>query len=136
MFAKEHIETILTNDIEFHILEMPKTKITQVEDDKLALWLEFLKNPYSKEVMKNMKKEENKYLKQAEKELQYLKGKPEFKRLVEAREGFLRDQHAFETAGQKQEQIKIAKKLLHMNMPVEQIMEITELSKEEIEKLK
>ena len=38
--------------------------------------------------------------------------------------------------GKKENKIEIAKKLLNMQMSLEQIMEITELTKEEIEKLK
>lgn len=38
--------------------------------------------------------------------------------------------------GKKDEKIEIAKKLLKLNMPLEQIIEITELPKEEIEKIK
>ena len=87
---------------------------------------------------------ENKYLKQAKEELAYLSGEPGFQRLVEARAGFLKDQRTFEVCGhergkkegKKEEKIKTAKKLLKLNMPIEQIIEITELTKEEIEKLK
>ena len=35
----------------------------------------------------------------------------------------------------KEKSIEIAKKLIALNMPIEQIMEITNLSKKEIEKL-
>ena len=38
--------------------------------------------------------------------------------------------------GRKESKIEIAKKLLAMNLTVEQIIEVTELTKEEIEKLK
>ena len=38
--------------------------------------------------------------------------------------------------GKKESKIEIAKKLLAMNLPLEQIVEATELTKEEIEKLK
>ena len=38
--------------------------------------------------------------------------------------------------GEKKKSIEIAKKLLKLNMPLEQIIEITELTKEEIEKIK
>ena len=89
--------TILTEDIEFHVLELPKIKKSQINNDRLALWLEFVQNPDGEEVNKNMDKEENKYLKQAKKEFEYLKGDPAFKRLVEAREGFLRDQDSAES---------------------------------------
>ena len=37
--------------------------------------------------------------------------------------------------GSNEEKIKIAKKLLDKNMPIEQIIEITELTKEEISKI-
>ena len=38
--------------------------------------------------------------------------------------------------GKKEEKIKIAEKLIKLNIPIEQIIEVTELTKEEIEKLK
>ena len=38
--------------------------------------------------------------------------------------------------GKKKSKIEMAKKLLAMNLTVEQIIEVTELTKEEIEKLK
>ena len=38
--------------------------------------------------------------------------------------------------GEKKKSIEIAKKLLKLNMPLEQIIEITELTKEEIENIK
>ncbi len=37
--------------------------------------------------------------------------------------------------GEKQTSIEIAKKLIALNMPIEQIMDVTKLSEEEIEKL-
>lgn len=40
------------------------------------------------------------------------------------------------TKGKKDEKIKIAKELLKLKMPIEQIVQITKLTKEEIEKLK
>ena len=83
-----------------------------------------------------MEKKENKYLKQAQEELGYLNGDPAFRRLIEARAGFLRDQHAFEVAGIEKEKKETAKKLLKMGLTVEQIIEATDLTKEEIEKLK
>ena len=40
------------------------------------------------------------------------------------------------TKGEKNEKIKIAKELLKLKMPIEQIIQITKLPKEEIEKYK
>ena len=87
--------------------------------------------------------EENKYLKQAMEELGYLSSEPDFKRLIDARVGFLRDQDAFREVGLKkgkkegikEEKTKIAKKLLTKKMDIKEIAEITELSEKEIESL-
>lgn len=141
-----HPNKIITKDIELHILEIPKIKEDEVLKDELAQWLKFIENPGNREVEKFMS--ENKYLKQAKEELAYLSGEPDFQRLVEARAGFLKDQRTFEVCGEergkregkregkKEEKIKIAKKLLAINMPIEQIIQVTELTKEEIENLK
>ena len=94
---------------------------------------------------------ENKYLEQAKKELEHLSGDPNFKRLLESRAGFLRDVDAKmyvskeegreegreegKEEGKKQEKIEIAKKMKLKNKPIEEIIEFTGLSKEEIEQL-
>ena len=107
-----------------------------------------------------MEKQGNRFLKQAEEELAYLSGDEDFKRLVKAREGFLRDQYEFELAGIKKgqtvgraqgikegrkegikegkraEKEDTARKMISKNMKIEDIIEITGLTKEEIEKLK
>jgi predicted transposase/invertase (TIGR01784 family) len=140
----KHLEKVLTEDIEMHILEIPKIKETKIKEDELALWLKFIENPISKEVQQSMEKKENKYLKQAMEELGYLSEDPDFKRLIEARAGFLRDQEAFEMAGREEglqegrEETKkeIAKKFLKLDVEIEKIMQATGLTKEEIENLK
>ena len=82
---------------------------------------------------------ENKYLEQAKKELEHLSGDPNFKRLLESRAGFLRDVDAkiyvSKEEGKKQEKIEIAQKMKLKNKPIEEIIEFTGLSKEEIEQL-
>ena len=90
---------------------------------------------------------ENKYWKQAMEELEYLSGEPDFQRLVESRAGFLMDQD-FElderhkkgkaegrTEGKTEAKNEIAKKMKAKNMSIEEIVELTGLTKEEIEKL-
>ena len=146
---KEFTDTVLTNDIEMHILEIPKINDNEMLKDELVQWLRFIKEPENKGVEKFM--EENKYLKQARKELEHLSGDPDFKRLLESRAGFLRDVDAkMEVAekkgkekgreegkeeGKRQKQLEIAKKMKDKNKPIKEIIELTELSKEEIEKL-
>lgn len=87
---KEYKETILTNDIEMHILEIPKINDKEMLKDELVQWLRFIKEPENERVKKFMG--ENKYLEQARKELEHLSGDPDFKRLLESRAGFLRDE--------------------------------------------
>ena len=95
--------------------------------------------------------EENKYLKQARHELEHLSGDPDFKRLLESRAGFLRDvdtkmkvarnegkeegKEEGKKEGKEERSIEIAKKMKDKNKEIEEIIELTGLSKEEIEKL-
>ena len=90
---------------------------------------------------------ENKFLKQAREELAYLSGEENFQFLVYDRAMFLMDQDAREkkgfadgkaeglTEGEKKKQIEIAKKMKQKNIPIDEIAELTGLSKEEIENL-
>lgn len=136
---ESHSDLVLTEDIKMYILEIPKILNTQIKKDELALWLKFIENPLNKEVKEVMRSERNKYLEQAEKELGYLSGDPDFKRLVNARVGFLRDQDGFRSEGKKEgkeeEKIEIAKRLLKIKMPLQQIAEITKLTEEEIKRI-
>lgn len=52
------------------------------------------------------------------------------------REGMKEGKKEGRKEGRKEEKVKIARQLLQMEMPIEQIIKVTELSKEEIEKLK
>ena len=138
---KEFTETVLTNDIEMHILEIPKINDNEMLKDELVQWLRFIKEPENKGVEKFM--EENKYLKQARKELEHLSGDPDFKRLLESRAGFLRDVDAKmyvareegKEEGKKQNQLEIARRMKKENIDIEQISRITNLTREEIEEL-
>lgn len=148
-----HSNRKFSNDIELHILEIPKIKNNDIKNDELAHWLMFIDNPDSEEVSKFM--EENKFFKQAREELAYLSGDENFKFLVHDRAMFLMDQDAREkqgfadglamgkaegkaegiASGKKEKQIEIAKKMKEKNIPNIQIEELTGLSKEEIEKI-
>lgn len=142
---EKHQSMKLTNDIEMHILEIPKIKNTELKNDELAQWLKFIDNPESEEVKMFMS--ENKYWKQAMEELAYLSGDEDFKRLVEARAGFLMDEDIEKeerekkgykegrVAGMKEKMIEIAKKMKTKNISIDEIIELTDLSKEEIDKL-
>ena len=103
-----------------------------------------------------MAEKNNDRLGRAKIEMGYLTGDAEIRRLAELREKWEMDYnsgmaYAKESGiaeglekglekgrtegtalGEKKAQIKTAKKLLKLNMPIEQIVEVTELSKEEI----
>ena len=90
-----------------------------------------------------MAEKENEIIKEAKEAYEILTGDEEIKRLAEIRQmSRLEEQSALAIEreegikqGQKQEKIKTAKKLLKIGMPIEQIIEITELEKEEIQKI-
>lgn len=145
---KENKSVILTDNIEMHILEIPKIREEEILKDELVQWLKFIANPENKEVERFM--EENKFLKQAREELAYLSGDPDFQRLLEARAGFLWDMYLLKMEaqeekregrkegrkeGERQEKIRIAKELMKNNMPIEQIAKITELTEDEVKRL-
>lgn len=87
---------------------------------------------------------ENENIKKAEEELEYLTGDEEIKRLAFLREKAIMDEKdAMSKAkregikeGIKESRIDIAKKMLNKGIDIETISEITELEKEEVEKLK
>lgn len=137
---RKYKDKIVTPNIELHILEIPKILRNKVDisKDELALWLKFIDNPEKGEILKMA--EENEFLKQAMEEYKNLKGDPEFNRLVEAREAFLRDQASFKKAeieeATKKSKMEIAKKLKELGMEENKIQEATGLTIEEIAKLK
>ena len=77
---KDFLNKILTKNIEMHVLEIPKVKENDVLKDELAQWMKYIENPENKEVKEIMWG--NKYWKQAEEELAYLSGDPDFQRLL------------------------------------------------------
>ena len=93
----------------------------------------------------------NKEIKKANEEYEYLTGDAAEKRLAFLRDKAIRDEKSMlegakeegieqglkegKKEGIRKNQIDVAKKLLKMNMSIDKISEITELSKEEIEKI-
>lgn len=92
--------------------------------------------------------EMNDTIKKANDELEYLEGDEAFKRRVELMEKYERDMNSAKyygrelgiaegiKKGEEKKNIEIAKKMLNKKIDLDTIMEITGLSKEEIEKLK
>ena len=137
-------EKILTNNLELHIKKKKKVKeeYKNNKDDKLLQWIMFLLNPESEEVDNIMVK--NKKIEEAKKELLSLSQDEENQRIADFRERDLRDKiDMYETGidiGQAEGILKEKKRtvisLIKMNTPIDKIMEITQLTKDEIEKIK
>ena len=152
---REYKNKLLTNDLEMHFIQIPKFKKegSEKENKKLWQWLKFIDGQDEKGVKKAM--EENKKVKEASDELEYLTGDEAVRRKAFLREKALKDyvtnmegaredgekigrkqgQKEGQKEGRKQEKIEIAKKMLKEKMPKDVILKITELNEEEIEKL-
>ncbi len=83
IIEEKYRKIILTNKLEFHIIELPKIVGISNDSDALLDWLSFLDNPKSERVMKKM--EENKELKKANEKLQTISEDEKLQRLAEWR---------------------------------------------------
>lgn len=156
---------ILTNKLELRIIEIPKAKriIEKEKKNRIAQWMMFLDNPNTKGVEEIM--EENKEVKKAASILYEMSEDEKLQRLAELKEKYIMDEKArtemieeaerkveeskrkveeFETKAQEFErraeksEIKveeIVKRLKTKKMPIEEIIEITGMTKEEINKI-
>ena len=117
---------------------------------KLDMWMDFISQIDEKEVKNAMSK--NKEIKKAQEEYEYLTGDEEERRIAFLREKALRkkalrDENSIFDAGKdigrkegieigkEQTQKEIVKTMTKEKMPIETIMKVTKLSKEEIEKI-
>ena len=141
---RDYKNQIFTNKIEMHYLQLPKFKQKCKRiSNKLEEWLTFI----SFENMEELKMIENEKVKKAEEELEYLSGDEAERRIAYLRETAeidrkfamtaARDQGRAEgkSEGRAEEKIDVAKKMLEKNIDISLIIEVTGLTKEEIEKL-
>ncbi len=130
---------VLTDDIEFYIIEIPKLK-KYMNNTALADWVKFIINP-------NVINMENEEVKKAKEVLDELSQNEHERRLAELREKYIMDQKATEAAGYdkglerglkqgaKNKTIELAKKLKDKGVDINLINETTGLSIEEINNL-
>ena len=153
----------MTDDIEIDIIVLTRIyKLKEInKESKLLEWIYFLENPNSEVVKKIM--ENNEGIQEAKEKLDALQNDEIMKRLLEWEESASHEEASIRfTArnegfregleaglkdgkqlgikegikeGQKEKQQEIAKKMKQEGMKLEVIMRITDLSKEEIEKL-
>ena len=137
----EKEEEIATKEVEMHFIEIPKFKKKNPNTNaRIEQWLWLLAGEEEKIKMAEKK---NKEVKRAVEELDEMSmSKAERERY----EAILKAEFNYNTsmynmreeglnAGKKEEKIEIAKKLIEKNMKIEEIEEVTGLSKEEIKKL-
>ena len=138
-------EEILTDIFEVHFIELEKFKKKNPDcSTRLAQWLWLIEG--SEEKMAEAAKE-NKEVKKAIDELDKMSLSPEERQRYEDRERAIMRynsevvahyEHGEEAGiaiGEKKEKIAVAKKMKELKLPIEQIIQITGLTKEEIKSL-
>ena len=143
IIEEKNRKTVLTDDLELHIIELPKMRKNRAngKDKKLLEWLSFLNNPESKEVTNYMKNNES--MKKAKEKLNTMSEDERIRRLAELREKAILDElevkaynyRKGKNDGLEQKNKEIAKKMKEKNYKIEDIIDLTNLSKEEIEDL-
>ena len=137
IIEEKNRKLILTDKLELVIIELPKI----IEDEarsELIDWLSFLENPKSERVKEKMK--ENEELNEAVNKLEEMSEDEYLERIADLREKKILDENSrlseSYNKGIKEAKLEDAKKMLEKNIPLETIIEITGLSKEEIIKNK
>lgn len=148
---------LLTEDLEIHIIELPKIK-KKAEEGKLRKWILFLDNPDGEETRKMA--EEDKEIKEAIETLEEISSDEQKERIAELRQKYIMDRESeMETAreigleegrekgreegreegkekgreeGWKEAVKEIAKKMKEKGKSIQEIMEITGLTEQEI----
>ena len=148
---EEYKSIILTSYFEICIIELPKAirEYKTNKEDGVLQWMMFLENPEDVEVTKIM--EENENIKEAKEELDRISQDDILRRMAfkAELERMDHEQMMYEARrdgkedgiregvvkGAKEKEIQIAKNMLKKGMSVLDIIEITGLTKEEVEKL-
>ena len=147
----KHRDYEMLKGIKWYFIELPKFRKQNPDlNKKINQWLVFLDDSDQEAV--KMAERKNNTLKKARKEIDYLTGDDAVRRLADLREKWEMDyvtgiecaekkgisigREEGRKQGEKENKIKIAKKLLEMGMEITKISEVTGLSDEEIRKLK
>ena len=135
---KEHKDYEAIKGMQWYFIELPKFRASNPDmGDKVNQWLALIDSE-DRGLLK-MAEEKNKTIKEAKKEVEYLTGDEEVKRLAELREKWEMDRNSEIGQARKEgileRNIEIAKNMLKRKFKIEDIISITGLPKEEIEKL-
>ena len=142
----KHREYEIIKGMKWYFIELPKFRKAHPNmDEKLNQWLAFIDDNDRGKI--KMAEKKNKTLEKARKEMTYLTGDEEIRRLAELREKWEMDWNSSMdyskkegikegvTEGRKKERLENAKKMKEEKIPIETIEKITGLTKEEIKKL-
>ena len=137
--------------MEMHFIQIPKfKKEKRGVRTKLEQWMQFISQTNERGIELAMK--ENKEIKKAKEEYEYLTGDAAERRLAFLRDKAIRDEKSIRQGGieegrkegiekgkkegRQEKQKEIAKELLKLGMKISDIQQATKLTKEEIQKLK
>lgn len=135
----KHREYEVLKQIKWYFIELPKFRKQNPDmNEKINQWLAFI-DDYDRGLVQ-MAEKKNETLKKARLQISYLTGDEEAKRMQWLEEKWEMDRASevgyAKEEGKKENQINTAKELLKMNMKLEDIITVTKLTKEEIEKIK
>jgi predicted transposase/invertase (TIGR01784 family) len=140
---EEFSTKLLTTDLEIHIISLAKINDMSTKDislnPKLALWSNFLLGNNLEELDMEIDEETLKEMKEAQRICDDINSSAKERYLAELRLKYIRDNKAIEEygydKGKKDSKLEMARKMLNSNFSIDKIIEITELTKEEIESL-
>ena len=140
MREKDYGNIVLTDKIKVYILELPKIERMKSEDKKLNLWIKFIKDLEVKKLADNKEKDEKleetiKAIQEAKKKYEELCQDEQARYIAELREKYVEETASVRQMGYETGKKEIAKMMKDNNYPIEEIMKMTKLSKEDIEKL-
>ena len=139
----KHRDYEVLTGIKWYFIELPKFRKAKPDmNEKINQWLAFIDDD-NKEMI-DMAENKNKTLKDARKEMNYLTGDAEVRRLAELREKWEMDRinaisHATKVGkeqGIKEGIIETAREMLKEKIPEETIKKVTKLSQGELEEIK
>ena len=124
--------------MQWYFIELPKFRASNPDmGDRVNQWLALIDSE-DRGLLK-MAEERNKVIKEAKKEVEYLTGDEEVKRLAELREKWEMDRNSeigqAKKEGISERNIQIAQNMLKDGMNLETVMKYTGLSKKEVEEL-
>ena len=147
LIKEDELNRIMTDKLELHFLELPKVLKSKNEGSKkLRQWLEFIYNKRKGEIEMAVKENEN--IAKAQQEYEYLIGDAAVQRLAFLRNKWESDHNSEmawerreaekrgEKIGEIKEQKKIVKEMIKKNMQEDIILEVTKITKEELERIK